>query len=145
MMVPVTSSERFLVIKIWRHPFKSYFWEFPAGLAEAGESPEDTASRELLEETGLTTERVETIGDVVTVSGLDGGVSHVVVAEIPEVSPGDLILQESEGIVEARLLTLTELFELLSSQDVNDGVTMNCLAHYLIWREQQKAFGDREK
>lgn len=144
MMIPVTPLGRFLVIKIWRHPIKRYFWEFPAGLAEDGESSEDTARRELLEETGVTVDRVETIGSVVTVSGLDGGASDVVLAEIPEVSPDDLNLQSSEGIGEARLLTLSELFELLASQEINDGVTMNCLAHYWMWSNRQKSIAGGE-
>lgn len=38
-------------------------WQFPAGGIEAGESPEEAAVRETLEETGLTVEAVKSIGD----------------------------------------------------------------------------------
>jgi len=38
-------------------------WQFPAGAVEAGESMEEAAVRETLEETGLTVEAVKLIGD----------------------------------------------------------------------------------
>jgi 8-oxo-dGTP diphosphatase len=38
-------------------------WQFPAGAIEDGESPEQAAVREALEETGLTVKAVRPIGD----------------------------------------------------------------------------------
>lgn len=38
-------------------------WQFPAGAVEAGETAEEAAVRETLEETGLTVEAVKLIGD----------------------------------------------------------------------------------
>ena len=45
-------SGRFIIIRQFRPPTKSYILEFPAGLVDPGESPETTAIRELFEETG---------------------------------------------------------------------------------------------
>jgi 8-oxo-dGTP diphosphatase len=39
-----------------RHTYGRRNWELPGGVGEAGESPEETASRELLEETSLRAE-----------------------------------------------------------------------------------------
>lgn len=45
-------SGRYILIRQFRPPTNSYMLEFPAGLIDAGESPETTAIRELYEETG---------------------------------------------------------------------------------------------
>lgn len=43
---------RLVLVKQWRPPMNAYTLEFPAGLVEEGDSLQDTAVRELEEETG---------------------------------------------------------------------------------------------
>lgn len=84
-------------------------WQFPAGAIEAGESPEEAAVRETLEETGLKVEAASLIGQRVhpktgremsyTACEVIGGEAHVAdadeldavawvtLAEIPEYVP----------------------------------------------------------
>ncbi|GLF98123.1 NUDIX hydrolase [Streptomyces yaizuensis] len=49
----ISDGHRALVVRR-RHPEKGLTWQFPAGRIEAGESPEEAAVREALEETGVT-------------------------------------------------------------------------------------------
>ncbi len=44
------SSDRILLV---RHTYGRLNWELPGGFSDTGETPEETAERELLEETGL--------------------------------------------------------------------------------------------
>ena len=57
-VVPVLSDENqnrsFIMVKQYRFGIKQLTIEFPAGLANPGEAPEEAARRELLEETGHT-------------------------------------------------------------------------------------------
>ncbi|GAA4995262.1 NUDIX hydrolase [Yinghuangia aomiensis] len=52
MTVLIDDQDR--VLMMWRHRFVSdrWGWEIPGGLVDEGEDPEETALRELLEETG---------------------------------------------------------------------------------------------
>ena len=54
------------VLFLKRHPDKDYggYWNLPAGKSDPGESPMDTAIREVLEETGiiLTQDQVQHVG-----------------------------------------------------------------------------------
>ena len=54
-------SERYIIIRQFRPPTNSYLVEFPAGLVDKGETLEQTAIRELFEETGY-------IGEVFQIS-----------------------------------------------------------------------------
>ena len=45
-------SERYIIIRQFRPPTNSYLLEFPAGLVDKGENRDQTAIRELSEETG---------------------------------------------------------------------------------------------
>ena len=49
----ITEGDRFLVCQRPAHKRHGTLWEFPGGKCETGESDEDTARRELLEELGV--------------------------------------------------------------------------------------------
>ena len=57
-IVALDDQERVLLLRQYRHPVGRHLWELPAGLRDAdGESPLETAKRELAEEAGLAAER----------------------------------------------------------------------------------------
>ncbi|KAF1084627.1 ADP-ribose pyrophosphatase [Sporotomaculum syntrophicum] len=51
-VVALTNLNEVLMVKQYRHPTGQELWEIPAGKIEAGESPLQSAQRELEEETG---------------------------------------------------------------------------------------------
>ena len=52
LMVPVLDDGRLIVERQFRYPLQRVLLEFPAGKIDPGESPEQTARREMIEETG---------------------------------------------------------------------------------------------
>jgi 8-oxo-dGTP pyrophosphatase MutT (NUDIX family) len=52
VIVPVTDQGEIILIKQYRPPVDRHVVELPAGLIDMGETPEDAARRELIEETG---------------------------------------------------------------------------------------------
>lgn len=52
VVVPVASDGRFLLQRIYKHGAGAVVLEFPMGRVDPGETPEQTAARELREETG---------------------------------------------------------------------------------------------
>jgi len=53
LLLAVSSTNEFI-----RYTVNDYVWEFPAGLIDSGESPEEAARRELKEETGLDVDEI---------------------------------------------------------------------------------------
>ncbi|MGH7640781.1 MAG: NUDIX domain-containing protein [Candidatus Dormibacteria bacterium] len=55
-VVALTDDGSVILVRQYRHPAQELLWEIPAGGREAGESPLETARRELSEETGYAAE-----------------------------------------------------------------------------------------
>jgi 8-oxo-dGTP pyrophosphatase MutT (NUDIX family) len=58
-VIPVDEEGYTFLVGQYRYTLNSYEWEIPAGGCPEGESPEETACRELAEETGLVASTLE--------------------------------------------------------------------------------------
>ena len=63
MILTDESGERILVNREYRMAMAQWIYNFPAGLIDPGESPEESARRELREETGLQIIRIDDMLD----------------------------------------------------------------------------------
>ena len=63
MILTDESGERILVSREYRMAMAQWIYNFPAGLIDPGETPEQSAKRELWEETGLELVRVDDVLD----------------------------------------------------------------------------------
>ena len=63
MILTDESGERILVSREFRMAMAQWIYNFPAGLIDPGETPEQSAKRELWEETGLQLVRVDDVLD----------------------------------------------------------------------------------
>ena len=63
MILTDKAGERILVSREYRMAMAQWIYNFPAGLIDPGETPEESAKRELWEETGLTLTKVTDVLD----------------------------------------------------------------------------------
>ena len=63
MILTDESGERILVSREYRMAMAQWIYNFPAGLIDPGEAPEESARRELWEETGLKLIRIDDVLD----------------------------------------------------------------------------------
>lgn len=61
-VVATATDGRVVLVRQWRHAMRRALWEVPAGTREPGEDVDETARRELLEETGYTAARWRELG-----------------------------------------------------------------------------------
>ncbi len=118
-VVPVTERTGTLIlIRQFRIPFKREIVEFPAGLIDPNEQPEETAKRELLEETGFSG-RIEEIGpEVCTSPGITTEIVTMVRMSVGEepVKPQQLEGSERIKVIRVRRGEERELVSRLTSE-----------------------------
>lgn len=71
-------KDKIILVKQFRYPINMYSIEFPAGLIDKGETPESTAVRELLEETGYSGEITEVSPPLCTSAGITSEIIYSV-------------------------------------------------------------------
>eukprot|EP01117_Protostelium_nocturnum_P001015 TRINITY_DN11338_c0_g1_i1.p1 TRINITY_DN11338_c0_g1~~TRINITY_DN11338_c0_g1_i1.p1 ORF type:complete len:230 (+),score=75.00 TRINITY_DN11338_c0_g1_i1:123-812(+) len=107
-------DERLVVLKQYRPPLQGYCLELPAGLVDEGETLEEAALRELLEETGLKGKECTVMPAVALDPGLSNANTAMVMMEVdyddPENRNPKQKLQGSEDI-QVKLVDLTDLFQ----------------------------------
>jgi 8-oxo-dGTP pyrophosphatase MutT (NUDIX family) len=80
-IVAIDDDDRVLLIQQYRHPIRHRDWEIPAGLLDiAGESPQQTAVRELAEEADLVAASWEPLVSIFTTPGGNDEVVHLFLA-----------------------------------------------------------------
>jgi 8-oxo-dGTP pyrophosphatase MutT (NUDIX family) len=80
-VVAVDDEGRVLLIQQYRHPIRHRDWEIPAGLLDkAGESPLETARRELAEEADLVASSWEPLVSIFTTPGGNDEIVHLFLA-----------------------------------------------------------------
>ena len=90
-IVPIDADDNVLMVRQYRHPIEQRLLEIPAGVVEIGESPDDTAQRELREETGFATRNLRAVGGIYSSPGFCDEMVYMYIARdlIPSRLPAD--------------------------------------------------------
>ncbi|MCW5982158.1 MAG: NUDIX hydrolase [Bryobacteraceae bacterium] len=127
VMLAVDDEGRILLVRQFRLPAQDYLWELPAGRLDEGETPLDTARRELVEETGY---RARQWTELVSFFASPGYVSEKMTVFVArELEAGEATPMDDERI-ERRWFTLDELDQWRRSGNIVDGKTLVGLLTY---------------
>lgn len=81
LIIPEIKSGQVLFVKQFRYPLQKIFLEFPAGKIDKGESPIQTARRELREEVGYEAKKLSFVTSIHPVIGYGDEVIHIFLAQ----------------------------------------------------------------
>lgn len=111
---------QWVLVRQFRPPVGRWVWELPAGLVDPGESPEETALRELREETGFEGE-VTGVGPLIFSSpGLTTECMRIVEVAVTSRGPANPELSEA---IEVHLVPVTALCDhLLAAHARGDAI-----------------------
>ena len=96
-ILALTKQQEVLLIKQYRHGAQKILWELPGGAVDEGEDPIHAAKRELLEETGYTSDNIIEVGRVSPNPASHTNLMHAYVA-LDAQKVGNQTLDEIEEI-----------------------------------------------
>lgn len=121
VLLPRLDDGRIVLIENHRHTVGETLLELPAGTIDPGETPEQTATRELTEETGYTAAKLEKLHEFYSCPGICDELMHLYLAT--DLTAGEPDREATEEI-ENRIVRQDEVPGLIASGSVRDAKTL---------------------
>lgn len=129
-MIAVNHEGGIYLVKQWRHAVNQILLELPAGILEKGESPFECAQRELQEEIGFKSLRLQPMGGFFSAPGFCNEYLHLFLAL--ELMPSSLS-PDDEECIDVCLLSLEQALEAIETQQIQDAKTICGILRYERW------------
>ena len=124
-IVPLTDENDVLMVRQFRYPHGTETLEIPAGKLEYGENPETCAVRELKEEVGAVSGRIESLGCLYPTPAYDKEVIHMYLArELTLTHQQALDQDEFRDVIR---MPLSEAVEMVMRDELPDAKTQIAL------------------
>ncbi|MGO9469282.1 MAG: NUDIX hydrolase [Isosphaeraceae bacterium] len=123
-LVPMVDASHVCLVRNRRHAVGKTLVEVPAGTIESGESPAQTAARELLEETGYRAGRIRLIREWYVSPGVMTERMYLFLCE--DLEPGQADHQPDEELVTV-VVTWAEALAMVEDGRIEDAKTMLAL------------------
>lgn len=129
-VIALTPQNEVVLVEQYRHGVDKATLEIPGGMVDPGESPEKAAGRELLEETGYSSDTWHSFGKVSSNPAILTNYTHLYFAENCEKTAA----QQTDGHEDIRVHTvpLDEFLEMVSSGLVHHSIVVAAVAKLLL-------------
>lgn len=135
-VVALTPREELVMVRQFRQGSRDITLEIPGGLVDPGESPEQAAGRELLEETGYQAVRFESLGSINPNPALFGNRCHMQVAL--DCEPRAAIQNSATEETTVELLPLDRLQATVQAGAIDHALVVAALYSFEIWRAARR-------
>jgi ADP-ribose pyrophosphatase len=139
VIVAVDEEKNVLLVRQFRHAANKDLLEIPAGGIDPGETPEETARREMQEETGYIPAKLERLGGFYSAPGYASEYLYLFLAT--GLSPARLVAEDTEEIKLVRMPP-GEAVELIHSGDIQDAKSIAGLLYYLKFKPDEPGLSE---
>jgi ADP-ribose diphosphatase len=123
VILPIISN-KIVFVKQYRYPIKSYSLELPAGHIEPNENPKGCAIRELKEETGFTSKKIEKMISYHPSTEYSNQIYHIFIAKNLKKGKTD---RERYEIIDVELIKIDTVFKKIFNKTISDGRTITAI------------------
>jgi 8-oxo-dGTP pyrophosphatase MutT (NUDIX family) len=124
-IVPISDANRTILLRQHRHPIDDSSWEFPMGQIDPGETAEMAAHRELHEESGIVSDKLEAISWYHPMGGLTTQRTFVFAARLDDQSlRGAKFEPGMDDICELRIVEMSAVAEMIGNGEIRDAFTI---------------------
>jgi 8-oxo-dGTP pyrophosphatase MutT (NUDIX family) len=128
-VIPLGNDGRILMIDHYRFQTDTRGWEVPAGKIDKGETPEQAAARELMEETGHRAASFKYLGRYHPSNGSSNQVFHVFIARgVTRVS----VIQDTNEVTGLRWFTVSQVRDMIAHNEIRDGLSLTSLCWAMV-------------
>lgn len=128
-IIPLTPKNEVVLIRQYRHGLRAVTLEIPGGLVDHGDTPEEAARRELLEETGFREESLRMLGYVHPNPAIQNNVCYTFLAN--NVYRTDLQNQDACEDIEVVIKPLSDIPRLIRDGDITHSLVIAAFYLYL--------------
>lgn len=130
-IIPLTTNNEVVLVEQYRYGVEEPTLELPGGMVDSGEQPDETAKRELLEETGYETGKMEYLGNVSSNPAFLTNRTHMYVAQ----NCRKIQEQELDGNerINVHVMPLDDFLELVNNGTVHHSLVVAAVAKFLLW------------
>jgi len=133
-VIPLTADEQVIMVEQWRHGTRSIHLETPGGLMDDGETPEQSARRELLEETGYEAGEVIKLGTVHPNPAIQTNLQHYLLAKDCRKTT-ELKLDHAEDI-NVKLVPLVDVPRMIETGGITHGIVIGGFYWLNLYRQK---------
>lgn len=129
-IIPLTDDQHVIMVRQYRHGSKEITLEIPGGLLDPGDTPEEAARRELLEETGYRAGKWLKLGDLSPNPAIFNNRCHLFLAQTME-KVSDPEPDQTEDI-EVVSVPLSQVPELIRNGKIDHAIVISAFTHYFL-------------
>ena len=126
-IVIFNEKNEILMIREKRYTVGRLEWEVPAGRVEDGETKEEAAKREAMEETGCTIKDLKFLCAYNPANGMADNVLNVFAARVD----GEASIQDVDEVAYKVWMTIDQVKEMLKNNETKDGVSILAILYAL--------------
>lgn len=135
-IIALTKTDEVVLIEQFRHGTEKIILELPGGMIDEDEDPLAAARRELLEETGFSSENFILIGKSHPNPAIQNNTLYHFLALDCE-KTGDVKFDEHESVV-TKLVSLTETENLIADGEITHSLVIAAFYYFSLYRRRRK-------